>query len=51
MTKKYKPTDNKYQDDENIYWLQVLAFGSEVVRGSMKNQSRQVYTQTFVVLP
>ncbi|MFW2440329.1 MAG: hypothetical protein ACN4GR_13265 [Arenicellales bacterium] len=51
MTKKTKPAGNKYQDDENIYWLQVLAFGAEVLRGNVKNKSRQAYTPTFVVLP
>jgi len=32
MMKEYKPTDDNYQDDENMNWLQVLAFGGEVVR-------------------
>jgi hypothetical protein len=49
--KENKPTQNKLENTTNTNWLNVLAFGSEVIKPKAKNHLLQTHEPTFVVLP
>lgn len=51
MKKEKKSTQNKLENTTNTHWLNVLAFGSEVVKPEAKNNLLQTHEPTFVVLP
>ena len=49
--KKNKLTQKKLENTDNTNWLNVLAFGSEVVIPKAKNNLLQTHETTFIVLP
>ena len=51
MMKENKPTQNKFENTTNTNWLNVLAFGIDIVKPKVKNHLPQIPTTTFTVLP
>jgi len=51
MMKENKPTQDKLENTTNINWLNVLAFGTDIVKPKVKSHSPQIHATTFVVLP